>query len=75
MTPWTKPRAKILVWVAIPFSRGSSYPGMEPWSPALQGDSLPSHPLEKPKAFLALPNSRQNWLGQLDMERAQVWGC
>ena len=34
-------QAIILDWVAILFSRGSSQPGMEPWSPALQTDSLP----------------------------------
>ena len=37
-------RARILEWVAIPFSRGSS-PGTEPKSPVLQADSLPSEPL------------------------------
>ena len=30
-------------------SRGSSNPGIEPRSPALQADSLPSEPSEKPK--------------------------
>ena len=33
-------QARILQWVAISFSRGSSYPGIEPWSSALQVDSL-----------------------------------
>ena len=28
-------QARILEWVAIPFSRGSSYPGIKPRSPAL----------------------------------------
>ena len=28
-------------WITIPFSRGSSQPGIEPGSPALQADSLP----------------------------------
>ena len=37
-------QAKILEWVAIPFSRGSSDPGMEPRSPVSQADSLPSDP-------------------------------
>ena len=35
-------QARILEWVAIPFSRGSSQPrepGIEPASPALQADS------------------------------------
>ena len=36
-------QARILEWVAISYSRGSSA-GMEPGSPALQADSLPSEP-------------------------------
>ena len=32
-------QARILEWVAIPFSRGSSWPGIKPKSPALQVDS------------------------------------
>ena len=35
-------QARILHWVAIPFSRGYSRPRIEPGSPALQADSLPS---------------------------------
>ena len=35
---------RILEWVAIPFSSGSSPPRIEPGSPALQADSLPSEP-------------------------------
>ena len=34
-------QARILEWVAIPFSRGSSYPGIEPKTPELQAQSLP----------------------------------
>ena len=34
-------QARILQWVAIPFSRGSSQPRDEPRSPTLQVDSLP----------------------------------
>ena len=33
-------QGRILEWVAIPFSSGSSQPGMEPGSPAMQEDSL-----------------------------------
>ena len=33
-------QARILEWVAIPFSRGSSQLGIEPRSPALQADSI-----------------------------------
>ena len=35
---------RILEWVAYPFSSGSSPPGIEPGSPALQVDSLPAEP-------------------------------
>ena len=38
-------QARILEWVALPFSRGSS----QPRSPALQVDSLPAQPQGKPK--------------------------
>ena len=41
-------QARILEWVAFPFSRGSSQPGIEPRSPALQADSLPAKPQGKP---------------------------
>jgi len=51
-TPWTLARfsvygilqARILEWVAIPFSRDLPDPGIEPGSPELQADSLPSEP-------------------------------
>ena len=35
-------QAIILEWVAISFSRGPSQPGIEPRSPTLQADALPS---------------------------------
>ena len=37
-------QARILEWVAIPFSKGSSHPGIEPRSPTLWADSLPGEP-------------------------------
>ena len=40
-------QARILEWVAISFSRGSSQPRMEPGSPALQVGALPSELLGK----------------------------
>ena len=53
-TPWTAAcqaplsmgilQARILEWVAISFSRRSFQPRIEPRSPALQADSLPSEP-------------------------------
>ena len=40
-------QARILEWVVIPSSRGSSNLGIESGSPVLQADSLPSEPPEK----------------------------
>ena len=37
-------QTRILEWVAMPSSRGSSQPGIKPRSPTLQVDSLPSEP-------------------------------
>ena len=37
-------QARILEWVAISSSRGSSPPGIKPGSPALQADSSPTEP-------------------------------
>ena len=42
-------QARKLEWVAFPFSRGSSNPGIEPKSPTLQADSLTAEPQGKPK--------------------------
>ena len=38
------PQARILEWVAISFSRGSSHPGTEPGSTILQADFLLTEP-------------------------------
>ena len=40
---WDSPD-KILEWAVIPFSRHLPDPGIDPGSPALQADSLPSEP-------------------------------
>ena len=42
-------QARILEWVAFPFSRGSSQPRDWTQSPTLQVDSLPTEPPGKPK--------------------------
>ena len=42
-------QARIVEWVAIPFSRGSSRPTIEPVSPALQVNSLPFEPPGEPR--------------------------
>ena len=44
-------QARILEWVAMPFSKGSSWPGIEPGSPALQADSFHSEPLRETLHF------------------------
>ena len=54
-------QARILEWVAVPFSRGSSRPrGTKPWSPAMQADSLISEPPGSPV-----------WL--LEMSKLHLW--
>ena len=42
-------QTRILEWVAVPFSSGSSSPGIKPRSPALQADSLSAEPQGMPK--------------------------
>ena len=42
-------QVRILEWVAVPFSRGSSQPRIKPRSPTLWADSLPAEPPGKPK--------------------------
>ena len=65
MTPWTTGhqaswsmgilQARILEWVAMPSSRGSSQSGVKPRSPALQADSLPTEPPGNPNiSYLSL---------------------
>ena len=49
-------QARILEWVTIPFSGDLSDPGIEPRSPALQADSLPSEPPGKPVRSIAEQN-------------------
>ena len=41
-------QARILEWVAVPFSRDLSKPGIKPRSLTLQADSLLAEPPEKP---------------------------
>ena len=40
-------QARILEWVAVPFSRASSQRRNRTWAPALQADSLPAEPQGK----------------------------
>ena len=41
-------QARVLAWAAVSFSGDLPNPGIEPGSPALQTDALPSGPLGKP---------------------------
>ena len=54
-------QARILRWVAIPFSRGSSLPRDQTQSSTLQADSLLSEPPGKPKTIIwpSNPTMRQ----------------
>ena len=49
-------QARILEWVAFPFSSRSSQPGTEPGSPALQADSLPTE-LSRKALLSEFPNN------------------
>ena len=47
-------QARLLEWFAMSFSRGSPDPGIEPGSPTLQADSVPSEPPGKLFLHLSL---------------------
>ena len=57
-------QARILEWVAISFSRGSSNPGIDPRSPTLQADALPSEPPGKSPLgiHIHINNVHAQWL-------------
>ena len=42
-------QARMLEWVAFPFSRDLPNPGIKPRSPTLQADTLPAEPPRKPQ--------------------------
>ena len=52
-------QARVLEWGAISFSRDLPNPGIEPGSPALQADSLPSEPPGKPNIGALKPQERE----------------
>ena len=56
-------QARLLEWVAILFSRGSSNPGIEPGSPALQADSLLSETPGKPYTSIKETSPEYNLVG------------
>ena len=49
-------QARIPEWVDISSPGNLPYPGIEPWSPALKADSLPSEPPGKPTGKLTFEN-------------------
>ena len=51
-------QARILEWVATPFSRGSSRPGLEPESPALAGRFFTSELPGKPRYHIATATAK-----------------
>ena len=65
-------QARILEWVAFPFSRGSSDPGIKPGSPAFQAASLPSESPGKPLRLLIvlLKTKICIWVNCIDQERS-----
>jgi len=50
-------QARMLEWVAIPFSRGSAQPTNQTWFSCIAADSLPSEPLGKSKVIKIKHNS------------------
>ena len=64
-------QARILEWVTIPFSRGSSQPRDQTQSPALQVDSLPAEPQGKPKNTGVRSLSLFQWIFQ---SQESNWG-
>ena len=76
-------QARILEWVAIPFSRASSQPRDRTWCPALQADSLLSEPPGKPSyrlhkrqmpfsAFEKAPSETTSFAAQMGSRNGKV---
>ena len=55
-------QARILEWVAYPFSMGSSQPGIELGFPTLQADSLPTELSGKPSGNKTNHQSKNKFL-------------
>ena len=54
-------QARVLEWIAIAFSRDLPNPGIEPWSPSLQADALPSVKAAVKALKTSWPLSRGLW--------------
>ena len=59
-------QARVLEWVAISFSRGSSWPRIEPGSPAFQADALTSQPPGKPQ-------KKEKWKAKEKRKDIPIW--
>ena len=57
-------QARTLEWVAFPFSKGSSNPGIEPRSPVLQADLLTPEPEGKPSGDTDIENRLVDTVGE-----------
>ena len=70
-------QARILEWVAISFSRRSSWPtGIEPvslMSPALAGSSLPPAPVGKPRKYCIHFTNNRNETGEAYLDCTVTW--
>ena len=64
-------QARILEWVAVPFSKGPSHPGIKPRSPTLQADSLPAGPPGKPENTGV---GNLSLLQQIFLTQKSTWG-
>ena len=62
------------LWVAIPFSRDLPDPGIEPGSPALQVDSLPSEPPGKPLMSIKLYQKTRHMKREISLNDSALWG-
>ena len=64
-------QARVLEWVAISFSRDLPNPGIKPWSPALQAESLPLSHQWSPSTAYSWSNKRP-WSRCLDISQGVV---
>ena len=81
-TPWTYtvhgiPQARMLEWIAFPFSRGSSQHRVRTQVPTLQVDCLPVEPQGKPKQMSGgkkkVPSTKNHSLRKVNCAN-QGWG-
>ena len=71
LCPWGFPRQECSSGLPFPSPRDLPYPGMEPESPALQADSLPSEPPRKPLRQKDRPKERESKTKHLCTETRQ----